>query len=125
MNFEKGVESFVIQEAKKRQKRFGTTKPNVVSVNFVFRLLNDLRDRSVSWSVKDFEDRAKNLEELEAELFLDDSKIGVPSEYRVYDRSKFNEALLLMIRNHDANIGISWDVIDVYLNRYCIQTKSA
>ena len=37
----------------------------------------------------------------------------------LYDRSKFQESLEKMIHEHDANIGISWDTVDIYLNEYC------
>ena len=58
----------------------------------------------IGWSVEDFRHRA--LEE--------DNSI-------IYDASKFQNALDIMIKEHDANIGITWETVDVYLNEYCVK----
>lgn len=59
----------------------------------------------VTWSVKDFEHRAKELEGNE-----DNVK---------FNRENFQDALHDMIKNHDASIGICWDTIDIYLHSEC------
>ena len=37
----------------------------------------------------------------------------------LYDRSKFEEALYRADHKHDASVGISWDVLEVYLDEIC------
>ena len=65
----------------------------------------NLKDRSVSWSVVDFESRARHIE----------NTLGI----RVYKRENFKDALGTMIRKHDCNYGITWDTIDSYLDELC------
>ncbi len=62
--------------------------------------------RTITWHVDDFEQQAQTIEEGKDE--------------KLFDRSKFEEALSRMIDKHDANIGINWDVINVYLYDYCM-----
>jgi hypothetical protein len=38
----------------------------------------------------------------------------------LYDRSKFEDALYQAYKKHDASIGISWDVLEVYLDELCM-----
>lgn len=64
----------------------------------------------ISWSVEDFRQRAEEVEGKDWE--------------KVYDPEKFGYALKKMFINHDANIGVSWDVIDVYLDEYCLREGS-
>ena len=59
----------------------------------------------LTWSVEDFEYEA---ERLVGENWKD-----------IYDESKFEDALFEMIDNHDAEWGISWSSISLYLNQYC------
>ena len=59
------------------------------------------------WSVEDFEQRAYALEE------------GLESKGAVYDRSKFKLALAEMVRNFDAEIGLTWDTVDFWLDEIC------
>ena len=58
----------------------------------------------IGWSVEDFKYQASNQED--------------PS---IYDENKFKDALDTMINKHDANIGITWETIDYYLNEHCIK----
>ena len=60
------------------------------------------------WSVEDFEARASDNED---------------GGEKIYDRSKFTEALKLMVEEEDANIGINWETIDCYLDKYCSAVK--
>lgn len=57
--------------------------------------------RGVFWNVLDFEDRARRAEEKEG--------------MELYDRNLFPKALDMMIETHDANIGITWETIDFWL----------
>ena len=59
------------------------------------------------WSVDDFECVAENMES--SQQATED----------IYDRTKFREALQDMISNMNPDVGISWDVIDVYLDDHC------
>ena len=61
-----------------------------------------LRNYSVTWGILDFVFRAEQLEGKEWK--------------KIYDESKFEEALVEMIRKHDANIGISWVEVEFYLD---------
>jgi hypothetical protein len=65
--------------------------------------IEDLKSRSIAWSVGDFKSQAQNIEG-------DDWK-------SVYDETLFQEALENMIDQHDSVTGINWDVIDVYLEK--------
>jgi len=62
---------------------------------------------SITWSVEDFEYRASALEN------YDDRYC------EIYDCDKFEEALLMMIRKHDAEVGITWHTIDFWLDEMC------
>jgi hypothetical protein len=62
-------------------------------------------ERSITWSVEDFEGRAKDIEGEDWE--------------KVYDKSGFQDALETMIRHHDCSHGITWDTIDYYLQKIC------
>lgn len=64
----------------------------------------DWKKRSVSWDVSDFEWRAKDVHGADWEKY--------------FDKDLFEEALIAMIHQHDATIGITWDTIDAYLE-YC------
>jgi len=81
-------------------------KISVPVVDKIRQLCNEL-DRSITWTVGDFEERARILK---------------GDEWRShYDEDKFDEALLVMIDDHDANNGITWDSIDVYLDMMCLK----
>lgn len=77
----------------------------------MMRVINELEEhyvpkwRSVSWSVLDFEGRAKQREK---------------SNWKnVYDKSKFKDALEQMIAKHECNEGINWTVVDFWLDELC------
>jgi len=74
------------------------------------KLEEELNKTTISWGVDDFESRAIEKEEWKSE------NDEIPT---LYDRSKFQENLERMIHEHDCNVGISWDTIDVYLETYC------
>ena len=67
-------------------------------------------DKSITWTVEDFEQQAQVYEEQH------DLPIG-----SYFDRSEFEHACETMISKHDANIGITWDTIDYYLGTHCIK----
>ena len=58
----------------------------------------------IIWSVEDFYNQAEELTTLYGHNF---------------DETKFEETLHLMIRKHDANVGITWETITEYLLEYC------
>jgi hypothetical protein len=61
--------------------------------------------RIISWCVKDFEQKASEIEENAGK--------------KIFDRSKFLDALSEMIAKHDCNFGISWDTVECYLYENC------
>jgi len=66
----------------------------------------------MGWSIEDFECRASFWEEeqcLQSHL-----------QCEIFDRSKFREALEMMVSDHDATIGINWDTVDYYLDHVCL-----
>lgn len=67
--------------------------------------IDELKRTSITWTVYDFEIRAKF-------HYKDDWET-------VYDSSKFPRALEEMIRKHDTNNGIAWETIDYYLENFC------
>lgn len=88
-------------------------------------LISKLSDASeewsaILWSVGDIEERARHLEDWDEKGYSHDNPM--PEEERTYDRSKFPETLdLICGRKHDATIGVSWDVIDVWLDMNCMK----
>ena len=42
-----------------------------------------------------------------------------PSESVKYDRSRIPFAMMEMMHNHDASMGISYDTLEFYLDEYC------
>lgn len=68
---------------------------------------DEYMDRSISWSVEDFEYIAKE---------------DVGKHWREkYDPSKFEDALYDMINKHDAEHGISWENVRFYLDEKCLR----
>lgn len=63
---------------------------------------------TMGWTVEDFEHRAAELEK--------DTEGGKP----LYDTNKFEGALHSMVDNHDANLGITWNTIDFWLDEMCL-----
>ncbi len=66
------------------------------------------RWRSIPWNVEDFKGRAEQLKEAN------------PKKNYIFDETKFEDALEQMIKKHDANLGISWETVDIYLREYCL-----
>jgi len=62
--------------------------------------------RSVTWSVDDFIKRAMEICE-------------VGDWFDMYSEKKMEIALKLMIEKHDSTLGICWETVDFYLNKYC------
>lgn len=60
---------------------------------------------SITWCIDDFETKASQMEE--------------SGDKPIYDRSKFYDALHEMARKHDAEIGITWDTVQFYLDEMC------
>lgn len=80
-----------------------------VPSQLVYDILEEIGSKSVSWDVEDFRSRAQ-------ERRGEDWK-------KVYDETKFQEALERMIDKHDAELGISWITIDFFLDEFC-RTKN-
>lgn len=60
---------------------------------------------AIIWTVNDFETKAQELERAQGKW--------------IYNRKKFEDALSLMIQNHDRNKGITWQTVAEYLNGHC------
>jgi len=67
--------------------------------------IRQYKEESVKWSIEDFEEQANNF----------------GNNPKDYDASKFQDALELMIRKHDAELGISWETVQCYLNSHCLK----
>ena len=98
------------------QEKYGL---EVVPLEAALRLLEEFKKRSIIWDVEDFENWARDIESRESEEDFWDTDIDVPEKFKLYDRSKFEQAFLTMIRRHDCTIGITWDTIEFYLDEYC------
>lgn len=64
---------------------------------------------SIRWTVEDFEMQARDRADDEWE--------------DVYDRAEFEGALKIMIREHSADLGITWETVNTYLDEYCRKDK--
>lgn len=62
--------------------------------------------RAIIWSPEDFELEARSVEDKEIEI--------------LYDRDKFHAAIRYMIEDHNADVGITWQTVREYLDRYCL-----
>ena len=60
---------------------------------------------AVWWSIDDIEQLATQIEKNVGKV--------------LYNRDEFQFALERLYDKHDCNIGISWEVIEVYLDEYC------
>lgn len=60
---------------------------------------------AIIWGVADFMSKANDLKGEDWNKY--------------YDESKFVTALKEMVHRHDANIGITWDTVEYYLNQNC------
>ena len=91
-----------------------TIKQLLTSYNIGSHLRYKLQDAinpdvyTISWCTDDMEHLASNREE---------------DGETLYDRGEFGYALEQAISNHDAEFGISWDVLDHYLDEYCLIEK--
>ena len=75
----------------------------------LLRDFDSLMNECVHWTAEDFEMRARDIADDEWD--------------EVYDKTKFQDALENMLRHHDAEIGITWETVRVYLNEYCRKEK--
>ena len=62
----------------------------------------------IAWHEEDMEELAEHFEDA-----------AEPEDKVKYDRSQIPHAMELMIDNHDASIGISYDTLEFYLDEYC------
>tara|TARA_R110000772_G_scaffold19922_3_gene55393 strand:+ start:516 stop:974 length:459 start_codon:yes stop_codon:yes gene_type:complete len=74
--------------------------------------LEEKLSRSITWSDDDFENEASTQEEHDKD-----------KQYGYYDRSRFNVAVLQMIRKYDSEYGITLETIRHYLREMCIDDK--
>lgn len=121
----KKLKSYTVEELFNIDKEENDVK--VYLKEDVDEYIEELRASSITWSVDHFEHQARiregrTWERKNNTLYHDfyDTSIEIPESMRIYDRSKFEYALERMIGKHDANIGITWDTIDHYLNEYCL-----
>ena len=84
----------------------------IVKFEKLAKSISDLADEirqykkeSVKWSIEDFQK--------EASYFNKDQE--------TYDPTKFQKALELMISNHDAETGITWEILQFYLDEHCLK----
>lgn len=99
------IEYELIKSAVSVKRPNGKSSVKMVRLDIALKIANKFDERSISWAAEDFAQRA---EEEEGDDWRD-----------MYDESKFDNALLLMIKNHDCNNGITWTDIDHYLETYC------
>lgn len=74
--------------------------------------------RGVYWSIRDFEIQAKKNWELSVSPETNHTNTAWQD---MYDESKFEKALDLMINDHDASLGISWETVSFWLNEICLK----
>lgn len=120
MNFQKGLNYLVnqaIDDFENNPKKFKENK--FVPIEFFYSYIKELQNRSITWDISDFEQRARENESSEFNLNFSDFVKSVPQKYRVYNRKAFDKTLMLMIKEHDCNNGISWETVDFYLDEYC------
>lgn len=121
-----------LQEAKSRLKNLLNWSDRIGSdehheIGEILTLLKEqeksfeeLSKRCIIWSVQDFEVKA------EQRWNLDYNRESYPNAVKwedVYDKTKFQKSLYEMIENQDSEHGISWDVVDYYLDTYCLKSK--
>jgi len=82
----------------------------------------------VVWSVEDFESQAKNRWENFTTDTVVNGKVAWKASHPnatkmedVYDPEKFEYALHSMVERHDAEYGITWDTVDIYLDDHCMK----
>jgi len=70
--------------------------------------IKQYKKESIKWSIEDFVEMAYRLER--------DNETS-----KTYDPTKFQKALELMISNHDAETGITWEILQFYLDEHCLK----
>ena len=75
------------------------------SISELANEIEQYKKESVKWSIEDFQK--------EASYFNKDQE--------TYDPTKFQKALELMISNHDAETGITWEILQFYLDEHCLK----
>ncbi len=65
---------------------------------------------SIRWTEDDFRDEANRVEKNRKML-------------EIYDRSKFADALFMMMKNYDPECGITWETVRCYLDEHCLKNK--
>lgn len=71
---------------------------------------------SIHWTVEDFAGLACEKEDV---YYDGEDPSTLKGKLKIYDPDKFQAALENMIAHHDAEIGITWDTIDAYLDNDC------
>ncbi len=41
----------------------------------------------------------------------------------IYDRNEFSNALFIMMEKYDPEVGITWDLVRMYLDEHCLKDK--
>ena len=70
-----------------------------------YDILSEYDEGSIGWSVDDFKTQAH--------------AVYGDNWHNVLNELMFPTALRIMIQKHDADIGITWDTIEYYLEQYC------
>ena len=65
---------------------------------------------SIRWTEADFRDEANRTER--RRKMLD-----------IYDRNEFSNALFIMMEKYDPEVGITWDLVRMYLDEHCLKDK--
>lgn len=101
------VYALCIKPLEKDAKSKGMKLTESVEEEGVFKL-------PIYWSVEDFEGMAetmfKGLKDEHSEEFK-----SIDNWEQLYDKTKFPQMLEKMIKNHDANEGITWQTIEFYV----------
>jgi hypothetical protein len=77
---------------------------------------NQYKKESAQWSIEDFAEMACQKEGV---YYNGEDPSTLKGKLKIYDPDKFQAALENMIAHHDAEIGITWDTIDAYLDNDC------
>lgn len=118
-----------IEELKKEAESLlqDSNSSNVAEGRGMMKVINALESdyipswKAITWDVLDFEGQAKQNWENQKESSLTDEYRNAEKWQDVYDESKFQEALEMMIDKHDATIGITWETIDFWLDEVCLK----
>ena len=78
-------------------------------------------EAAVVWTVDDFKYQANS----NWEIYKNKKEYShLKSWQDFYDEEEFSGALIDMINDHDANIGITWDTISFHLDESCRKEKN-